>query len=52
MKIPHYFLQVFPGDLLEPIYPNPSNSDQLVPRSEVERHAVYFEQLEGTMFGG
>ena len=45
-------LQVFPGDLLEPTYPNPDNSDQLVPRSEVERRAAYFEQLEGTMFGG
>ena len=46
------FLQVFPCDLLEPNYPNPNNSDQLVPRSEVERHAEYFERLEGNILGG
>ena len=45
------FLQVFPGDLLEPNYPNPNNSDQLVPRSEVERRRDYFERLEGSMLG-
>ena len=50
--MPHCILQVFPGDLLEPTYPNPDHSDQLLPRSEVERRGEYFEQLEGTMLGG
>ena len=45
-------MQVFPGDLLEPNYVNPNNSDQLVPHSEVERRREYFEQLEGNMLGG
>ena len=46
-------LQVFPGDLLEPInYPNPNYFDQLFPRSEVKHCGEYFEQLEGTMFRG
>ena len=48
----HYILQVFPGNLPEPTYPNPSNSDQLVPRSEVERCREYFGQLEGNVLGG
>ena len=48
----HYLLQIFPGDLLEPNYTNPNNSDELVARSEVERRRDYFEQLEGTMLGG
>ena len=45
-------MQIFPGNLLEPTYPDPTNSDQLVPRSEVERRREYFEQVEGTMLGG
>ena len=45
-------MQVFPSNLLEPNYVD-HNSDQLVPRSEVERRREYFEQLEeGTMLGG
>ena len=43
---------MFPGDLFEPNYVNPNNSDQLVPRSEVERRGKYFKQLEGTILGG
>ena len=45
-------LQVFPGDLLEPNYANPNNSDQLVARTEIERRGEYFERLEGSMIGG
>ena len=45
-------MQVFPGNLLEPNYVNPNNSDHLVPRSEVERRRGHFELLEGTMLGG
>ena len=45
-------LQIFPGDLLEPTYASPNNSDELVARSEIERRGEYFEQLEGTMLGG
>ena len=45
-------MQIFPGDLLEPNYANPNNSDELVAHSEVERRGEYFEQLEGTILGG
>ena len=45
-------MQVFPGNLLEPNYVNPNNSDHLVPRSEVERRRGHFELLEDTMLGG
>jgi hypothetical protein len=52
MKLQLYFiLQIFPGDLLEHNYTNPSNSDELIARSEVERRRDYFERLEGTMVG-
>ena len=39
-------VQVFPGDLLEPTYPDPRNSLNLIGRSEVDRRGVYFQQLE------
>ena len=48
----YYVLQVFPGDLLEPNYANPNNSDQLVARTEIERRGEYFERLEGSTIGG
>ena len=38
--------QVFPGDLLEHNYPDPSNPRQLLARSEVDRRRTYFEHLE------
>ena len=38
--------QVFPGDLLEPNYPDPNNPRQLLARSEVDRRGTYFERLE------
>ena len=41
-----YFFQVFPGDLLEPNYPDPENPDRLTGRTEVQRRGEYFEQLE------
>ena len=39
-------LQVFPGDLLEPTYPESEGSQNLVARSEVDRRSVYFQRLE------
>ena len=38
--------QVFPGDLLEPNYPDPNNPRQLLARSEVDRRGNYVECLE------
>ena len=46
MKFPLYVSQVFPGDLLEPNYPDPNNPRQLLARSEVDRRGTYFEHLE------
>ena len=40
---------MFPGDLLEPNYPDPNNPRQLLARSEVDRRGTYFEQLEGEL---
>ena len=40
------FLKVFPGNLLEPNYPDPHNPRKLVGRSEIERRGEYFDQLE------
>ena len=37
---------MFPGDLLEPTYPDPRNAQNLIGRSEVDRRGVYFTQLE------
>ena len=37
--------KVFPGDLLESTYPDPSNPDIVLARSEVERRGQYIEQL-------
>ena len=39
-------MQVFPGDLLEPNYPDPNNPRQLLARSEADRRGNYFEHLE------
>ena len=41
---------MFPGDLLEPNYPDPENPDRLTGRTEVERRGEYFEQLEQSAF--
>ncbi len=43
-----YILQVFPGELLSSTYPNPSNPDQLIARSEVDRRQTYMATLETT----
>ena len=43
---------MFPGDLLEPNFPDPDNPERLVARSEVERRGVYFEQLENSLLRG
>ena len=40
-------IQIFPGDLLEPNYADPNDSEQLKARTEVERRQLYFDQLEG-----
>ena len=37
---------MFPGDLLEPNYPDPNNPRQLLARSEADRRGNYFEHLE------
>lgn len=39
-------IQVFPGALLEPNYPDPDNPRQLKARSEVDRRGSYIERLE------
>ena len=39
-------LQVFPGDLLSPNYPDPNNPDRLLARSEFERRSVYTSHLK------
>ena len=39
-------MQEFPGDLLEPNYPDPSNRGRLLAYSEVERRGKYFDSLE------
>ena len=38
-------MQVFPGTLLPPNYPDPDNSGHLVGRSEVERRTDYIQPL-------
>ena len=43
---------MFPGDLLEPNFPDPDNPERLVARSEVERRGMYFEQLENSLLRG
>ena len=47
-----WYMQVFPGGLLEPNYADPDNSDLLVARSEVERRGEYFEQLDRRILEG
>ena len=46
------FLQVFPGDLLAPTYPDPNNPDHLLARSEFERRSTYTSLLEKCLAGG
>ena len=43
---------MFPGDLLEPNYPDPNNPRQLLARSEVDRRGYYFEHLERQLHRG
>ena len=43
---------MFPGDLLEPTFPDPDNPEKLVGRSEVERRGLYFQQLENSLQRG
>ena len=38
-------MQVFPGNLLPPNYPDPDNPGRLVGRSEIERRTDYIEPL-------
>ena len=40
---------MFPGDLLEHTFPNPEDPNRLTGRSEVERRATYFQQLEESL---
>ena len=42
---------MFPGDLLEPNYSDPDDSEHLLGRSEVERRGQYFEHIEQSMLG-
>ena len=44
--------QIFPGNLLQPNYTDPSNPNRLLGHSEVERRGVYFDQLENLLLGG
>ncbi len=37
---------MFPGELLSSTYSNPSNPDQLIARSEVDRRQIYMATLE------
>ncbi len=41
----HYFVQVFPHDLLSPNYPDPQDASRLLGRSEVERRRDYMARL-------
>ena len=41
--------QIFPGNLLQHNYADPSNPDRLLGHSEVKRRGVYFEQLENLL---
>ena len=43
---------MFPGDLLEPTYPESEGSSNLVARSEVDRRGEYFQQLERKLLDG
>ena len=40
---------MFPDDLLEHTFPDPEDPDKLTGRSEVERRATYFQQLEQSL---
>lgn len=43
---------MFPGDLLDDHYVDPSNSIQMLSRSEVERRRKYIEQLDAILVKG
>ena len=43
---------MFPGGLLEHMYPDSKNPRQLVGRSEVDRRGTYFEHLERELHRG
>lgn len=43
---------MFPGNLLQPNYPDPNNPRQLIGRSEVERRERYFQQLAANLPNG
>ena len=45
-------LQIFPGELLEPTYTDPDNSERLVGRSEVDRRQQHFSRLDSKLIGG
>ena len=47
-----FFLKIFPGNLLHHTFADPDNPDRLVGRSEVDRRAEYFHQLEDLLPGG
>ena len=47
-----FLFQIFPGNLLEPTYPDPEDPDKFLGRSEVRRREQYFEQLEDLLPGG
>ena len=40
---------MFPGELLPPKYPDPSNPSHLVARSEVERRSIYLDKLNESL---
>ena len=45
-------MQTFPGQLLEPNYTDPENSERLVGRSEVERREQHFQLLDRCIVDG
>ena len=47
MLVKLIIIQLFPGNLLEPNYADPTDPELLVARTEVERRQEYFDQLEG-----
>ena len=44
--------QIFPGDLKSSTYPEPTNVERMLARSEVERREEYISQLEQQLTGG
>ena len=43
------YLQEFPGDLRPPNYPDPTNMDRLLARTEVERRGDYIDTLHAQL---